>query len=266
MTKTSAQRKFERGIEHLETISAETKAFEYGKSYPLRVEREVRSPEEVRYDCFAIPKKPLPDHWPLVIGDAVQNIRSSLDHAVYAAARGKGRTQFPIFEDACEFQVIGRKDIAGVPAPIRAIIEEAQPFNTRVGKPSADALAVLADLSNHDKHRNITTAVSFIELPYLGHDGSADIEIIYNGEGQPLAPDKETHVVSFLDRGSEAEKVDVHPDFFYEVLIERVRRDRRSTEWLKLRTVLETVSGRAWDVLNAVETGRSPSVWLRPAS
>ena len=122
MSKTSAQQKFDRGKEHLNTVCREAKTFENGKNYVLRIEPELRSSEEIHYDCFAVPQKSLPDRWALVLGDAIQNIRSSLDHAVYTAAKGKGRTQFPIFEDPCEFQVIGRKGIAAVPAPIRAIM------------------------------------------------------------------------------------------------------------------------------------------------
>jgi hypothetical protein len=265
VNKTSAQQKFEWGVKHLNAVCAEAKAFEHGKSYVLRIKREVRSSEEIAYDCFAVPKKPLPDHWPLLLGDAVQNIRNSLDHAVYTTAKGKGRTQFPIFEDPCEFQVKGGKDIATVPAAIRAIIKQAQPFNTIVGRPSSDALAVLADLSNHDKHRNITAAVSYIGIPWLGTDPGVDIQFTGSGEGKPLAPDKETYVVSFIVRGPEAEKMNVNPDFAYEVFIERVRRDRKTIEWVSLATALEVIASRVGVVLDAVENGKPLGVWLRPA-
>jgi hypothetical protein len=264
VSRTSAQQKFEWGIKHLNTVCAEARTFENGNNYVLRIEPELRSPEEIAYDCFAVPKKPLPDHWPLVLGDAVQNIRASLDHAVYTAAKGRGRTQFPIFEDPCEFQVKGRKDITTVPAAIRAIIEQAQPFNTIIRKPSSDALAVLADFSNHDKHRNITTAVSYIGLPWLSHDG-VDVEFTYTGEGKRLAPDKETHVVSFVVRGPEAEKMKVYPDFSYEVFIERVRRNRKTIERVALVRTLENVAGRVRVVLDAVENSRPLGVWLKPA-
>jgi hypothetical protein len=264
VSKTSAQRKFEWGIKHLNTVCAETEAFENGKNYVLRIEPELRSSEEIEYHCFAVPKKQLPDHWPLVLGDAVQNIRNSLDHAVYAAAGGKGRTQFPIFEDPCDFQVKSRKDIATVPAPIRAIIKDAQPFSTIVARPSTDALAVLNDLSNHDKHRNIGAAVSYIGLPWLSHNG-VDIEFTKTGEGTRLAPDKETHVVSFVVRGPEAEKMNVYPDFAYEVFIERVRRDRKTVEWVALVRTLRNITDRVAVILDAVESGRPLGVWLRPA-
>lgn len=272
MAKSSAQRKFEWGVKHLNALRSEAEAFENGRRYVLRPEREDRSAEEVAYDCFAVPKEPLPEHWPLLLGDAIQNIRSSLDHSLYTAARGKGRTQFPIFEDPCEFQVIGSRRIAALKPPIRAIVEQAQPFNAIIRAPSSDALAVLADLSNHDKHRNITTAVSYIGLPMVSRlrsvtdPGEAEITFTFSGEGMPLAPDKETHVASFVVSGPKAQEVNVQPDFFYEVLIERIRRDRKTIDWIKLRPSLGVIASRVAVVLHAIETQTPLGPWLRPAA
>ncbi len=271
MTRTSAQRKFKWGVKHLNALEEEAKSFEHGQAYVLRKEVEHRSTHEVAYVCFAVPKKPLPDHWPLVLGDAVQNLRSSLDHAIYAAANGKGRTQFPIYERASDFQNKGREDIATVPASIQAIVEQAQPFNTIVAEPHRDALAVLADLSNGDKHRSITAAVAYVGMPSLEHlrpsfgPPQAEVRFTYNGEGEALAPDEETRVASFIVRGVKPESVYVQPNFDYEVQIERTRRDRVTTEWIRLRTSTEVIASRVAVVLNAVETGQPLGPSLRPA-
>jgi hypothetical protein len=269
---TSAQRKFEWGVKHLNALRLEAQAFENSQSYVLRKEVERRSAQEVAYVCFAVPKKPLPDHWPLLLGDAVQNLRSSLDHAIYTAAKGQGRTQFPIIEDPGDFQSEARKTIATIPSAIQAIVEQAQPFNTIIGDPHRDALAVLADLSNADKHRNITAAVAYVGMPILQHlirpaygPSRAEVGFTYNGEGKPLASDKETHVASFVVRGVKPEEVYVQPDFSYEVQIERTRRDRRTLDWIKLRPSMEVIERRVAVVLNAVETGQPLGAWLRPA-
>jgi hypothetical protein len=100
VNQTSAQRKLNRGVEHVEAIRGEARSFENGRAYELRIEPELRSPEEIKYDCFAVEREPVPDHWPLLIGEAIQNLRSSLDHVVYAA-RGK---QFPIFTTPANFR------------------------------------------------------------------------------------------------------------------------------------------------------------------
>src|SRR4051812_1648782 len=112
----------------METLCSEVKAFERGKAYVVETRKEVYSPDKVRYSFYATSRQPMPDHWPLLIGDVVHNFRSALEHAVYAAAGGRGRTQFPIFTDECEFEVKGRPVISSVKSPIRAIIESAQPF------------------------------------------------------------------------------------------------------------------------------------------
>lgn len=271
MTRTSAQRKFEWGVKHLNALCREAEAFEHGQSYVLREEIERRSAQEVAYVCFAVPKKPIPDHWPLLLGDAVQNIRNSLDHAIYTAANGQGRTQFPIVEERDDFKGEARKTISTVPAAIQAIVKQAQPFNTIPDEPYRDALAVLNDLSNADKHRNITTAVSYIGMPSLAHllpaygPAPYDIRFTYSGEGKPLAPDKETHVASFVVQGVKPEEVYVQTDFSYEVLIERTRRDRKTTDWIKLRGALGVVASRVAVVLDAVESGKPLGHWMRPA-
>jgi len=252
----------------MQAVCGEAKAFENGGAYVVRVEPEPRPPNEVEYHFYAVRKKAIPDHWPLVIGDAIQNFRHSLDHAVYTAAKGKGRTQFPIFEDACEFQVKGRKDIKAAPTSIQAIIEQAQPFNTVIGHPASDVLAVLADLSNFDKHRDITAMASYVELPWLSHDGllpGQSLRATYTAEGKPLG-DEDTQVMSFILSGPKADQMKVYPGVAYEVRIERVRRNKRTIDRIGLVTTLEHIAMRVADVIEAVEMGRPPSVWLRPAA
>jgi hypothetical protein len=159
--------------------------------------------------------------------------------------------------------VIGRKDIKTVPTAIRTIIEWAQPYNTITDRPNTDALAVLADLTNFDKHRNLTTTACYGGMPWVAHS-DADIDITYSGEGKPLATDKETEVMTFVVRGPEAKKMKVYPDFAYEVRIERVTRGKR-IQRVGLVSTLESIAARVVVVIDAVE-GRHPlPVWRRPA-
>jgi len=114
-TLTSAQRKLKRGIEHVKTLSKEAATFEDDKAYLFEVERKARSAQEIEYRCFAVQRKPMPSHWPLLAGEAIQNLRSSLDHLVYEKSGGNRRTQFPIFTDACEFKVLSPRKLKGSP-------------------------------------------------------------------------------------------------------------------------------------------------------
>jgi hypothetical protein len=127
---TSAQRKFMRGVEHVKRLSAEAEAFENRDAYVFRTEIESRSTREITYRCLAIQREAPPDEWPFLAGEAIQNLRSALDHLVYAASGGRSRAQFPIFTDACEFQVLGSGMLQRVPEPVRAVIEKAQPYRT----------------------------------------------------------------------------------------------------------------------------------------
>ncbi len=218
--KTSAQRKLAWGIKQADLLCGETRAFADAKAYALRKEREDRSPEEVHYECFAVIRKPIPDHWPLLFGDAIQNLRNALEHAVYSAAREKGRPQFPIFTDACEFQVRGIPMIERVPAPIRTQIERAQPFQS-LSPAEFDPLAILADLSNFDKHRSLPLAAGKVAVTWVpASDDFPELTFDYvHPNWEPLH--EGTRVLAFTLRGPKAAKVKVDPDFAYGVGVER---------------------------------------------
>lgn len=240
---TSAQRKLARGIEHADLLCDEARAFEESQAYVLRTEQEPRPPEHIHYTCFAVKQREMPDHWPLLAGDALQNFRSALEHAVWEASapRFRRRAQFPIFRDRCEFQVIGRPMIAGLKAPIRALVEQAQPCNIQPDTPEFDPLWILSSLSNLDKHRSLATVVASTTMSYVGWDGEKTdlFEFTYFGLGETLHEDAK--VLSFL--ATKGVKVD--PKMFYQVMIERH----------PLATTIFNIKRRVIDVVAMIETG-----------
>ena len=133
-TVTSAQRKLARGVEHVKTLRAEAATFADAEAYEFVVERERCSPKEVKYHCFAVEHQPPPDHWPVLTGEVVQNLRSALDHAVWSAWKDAGNegggdhTMFPIAINPDGFASQAGRYLPGVSADIRALIEEAQPY------------------------------------------------------------------------------------------------------------------------------------------
>lgn len=243
MIPTSAQRKFARGVEHIKTLGWEADTFNDGSNYEFRVEREPRAPNHVEYRCFAIERQPLPDHWPLLAGEAVQNLRSALDHAVYAVA-GRSKSQFPIFTNPDDFQARSKDALRGVPEAMRATIERAQPYNRAPKNPRRARLAVLNALSNLDKHRVLAVVASATRLEYVGT--REDIEITW----QMIATERqlghgETHISTFVATAeTEIEEVDVHPGFDYEIRIEG-----------RPLNLLIGVARRVYEVLAQVETG-----------
>ena len=173
MNLTSAERKLMRGIEHVQTLSAEASAFENANAYVLRTEHERRPSQEVEHVCFAVERQAPPDHWPLVAGEAIHNLRSSLEHAVYMASGEAKGTQFPIFLTEPDFKKLGRPMIARTSRAVRALIEARQPYNRTPENPGLDALARLRQLSNLDKHKTLAVVACAVDLAFVSHSEDA---------------------------------------------------------------------------------------------
>ena len=219
---TSAQRKLKRGIEHVETLCGETTAFENDQAYLFESERELRSPQEAVYRCFAVERKTAPGHWPLLAGEAIQNLRSALDHLVFEKSGGNRRTQFPIFTDPCEFQVLGGRMMKGVSKTVRASIETVQPYKFMPEDAAHHPLALLSALSNLDKHRVLATIVSSVTNEGVGIPHGVELKWEDYATHKRLGAGK-AHISTFVVTRAEGEveEVNVEPMFSYEVRIER---------------------------------------------
>lgn len=219
---TSAERKLLRGIEQVETLSAEAHSFEDDEACVFEPEGEPRSPQEIEYRCFGVERKAPPAHWALLAGEAVHNLRAALDHFVYAAAKGRerGKTQFPIYTDPCEFQVLGPGFMKGVPEPVRARIEEAQPYRRTPPDPTEDSLARLRTLSNRDKHRVLNSFAAAVTHEGVGLPDGATVRWKEIAANKRLSA-KKAQISRFVVRCEDGiEDVDVQPLFGYEIRIE----------------------------------------------
>jgi hypothetical protein len=100
----------------------------------------------------------IPLEVPLIIGDCLQNLRSSLDYLVWelceaANAQPTDRNQFPICDVPWKYRDAKAQQLAGVPKAAQAEIENLQPFNSLV--PASTELWILNRLTNISKHRRI---------------------------------------------------------------------------------------------------------------
>jgi hypothetical protein len=111
---------------------------------------------------------PPSERWSVVLGDALHNYRSALDHAAWAlTAPDTGidlkRIEFPIFLREADFRASsnngmplkrsGLYRISGMEPSVQTVIEGVQPYKS-VGSPADhDPLWLLQELSNFDKHR-----------------------------------------------------------------------------------------------------------------
>jgi hypothetical protein len=218
MALSSAQRKFLRGVEQIKALCAEADAFENDNAYVFREKVDTRSPQHRIHRFYASERKSIPDDWSLRAGEAIQNVRASLDHVVYAVS-GRDDCAFPICQDPRAFRK-SRGKLKGVPTPMRAAIERAQPYRATPTAPSQDPLEQLRSLANIDKHRTLTTVAAAVQHESVGTNEGIEITWDEYATGKILTSD-ETHVSTFTVRSErEIRDVDVQPQFAYEVVIE----------------------------------------------
>lgn len=145
-----------RAKEHLEDLRERLRRFR--ESEPCGIVREDDLKKRKHIIHFRI--KSIPEKIPLVVGDFLYCLRSSLDQLVWALAKVPGsypdRTQFPIL-DHVDTGTFSRCTF-GVPTNAVKIIESLQPYNGQT--PAAiksHLLWRLNKLCNIDKHRRIPT-------------------------------------------------------------------------------------------------------------
>ena len=123
------------------------------------------NPETNEIDAFVHLPDP-PQAISLILGDAVHNMRSALDHLVYQlvianAVLPTDKTMFPICDTEEGFlsQAYKRRRLIGVTHEPFAHIQAVQPYNLRKrgGQFQTHPLWILDKLENIDKHRRIAT-------------------------------------------------------------------------------------------------------------
>jgi hypothetical protein len=137
----------------------------------------------------------------LILGDAVNNLRSALDHTAFQLAllnthghvRNERAVKFPITSSAERFAKESTKALAEVHPNHVAIIERCQPYQGVNGHVALESsfhpLAVLHSLSNMDKHRLLPT----VFLPPSSLKGITGLGVVIL-----LAPEPDRFVESLL--------------------------------------------------------------------
>lgn len=182
--------KIERGKEHLEALQSEIGSFLEGKPYSIVSDFK----SQPGYCVFrARVNATHPIRWSMLIGDFVHNIRSALDHLVWALAlsnrngdesailRPKG-VGFPISTDAGDFDRRGRPMIADLSSGHAAAIERLQPYHADDAE--RHALAVLNDLWNTDKHRTI----HLVNMVIGDQHRSPSVSEVFFENARPIGP------------------------------------------------------------------------------
>jgi hypothetical protein len=140
--------KLSRAAEHLKSLEDATTAFMSGNPHSYFVAPgRMRGEHIVRYRS----EQEVPTHLALIAGDCLQNLRSSLDHLVYAFWHSD-EAQFPIMPSASAFRSRGLSQIAGTSVEFKAVVTALQPYQPGQGGKN-NLLWWLRELSNADKHR-----------------------------------------------------------------------------------------------------------------
>lgn len=163
-----------RGLEHLRDLDSAIADWigEPGvEPKPYRLSGEFR-PESGEYVFEGELLKPIDDDalkWGVILGDALHNLRSALDQLIAqlvllnTGKRSTSANAFPICDTGATYWSIGKKGepskrettLKGISDTHKALIDEMQPYRTRIPPSAIHALSALRDLSNRDKHRLI---------------------------------------------------------------------------------------------------------------
>jgi hypothetical protein len=167
--------KIDRARAHLDEFDREASRVEAACRDAIVRERDERRSEYVfRFD--RVPA--VPAVLSAIAGDAIHNLRVSLDHLAWQLViatggtprAGWGGTTFPIYERSPSPD--SRPQInPGVPEGLRQVLDELQPYK-RARQPEHHQLAILNRLDISDKHHQLLVAV--IGVQSLGWWGEVD--------------------------------------------------------------------------------------------
>jgi hypothetical protein len=157
-------RKFDRADGHLSQLYDSIKTFL--DAHPYRVVPDFDDVGRKAVLRLAIDQAPPALDWAVLLGDALFNLRSGLDHLVWKLGGDPpphaGTSEFPIFADKTAFRTgkttdgktvrSGTTKLQDVPAWPAAIIEDVQPYH-RGDQARWHPLQTLGALHNADKHR-----------------------------------------------------------------------------------------------------------------
>jgi hypothetical protein len=145
--------KIERAHKHIGDLNAVISDFLGTDFYSLGTKHK---PEIGQVAYYVTGVRHLPDEIPAVLGDAIHNLRSALDHLAWQLVEVCGQqpgtaTKFPITKTRQQYDsAFGEREIAQLWPTVVELLRVVQPYRT-----TDDTLWHLHRLDIHDKHRLI---------------------------------------------------------------------------------------------------------------
>ncbi len=179
------ERKLNRAAEHFKQLKAQVSGWEKGQGYTLRV---VSDPDPPRYVVRVEVDRPVEDEpFPLVLGDFLQNARAALDYIAGAlgdvgaggamSKRDALSTMFPITRSPERFAEVVERRLPTVADPVRAAIEDLQPYKTGDDFPELEPLWILNELARLDRHQFLHVGYERIGALELNPDTRRNVRI-----------------------------------------------------------------------------------------
>jgi hypothetical protein len=169
--------KIDRAKAHLDDLEAQVRLIDAACQKAIIRERDEQRAEHI----FRLAHVPaISSNLCAIIGDAVHNLRASLDHLVWHVVKTTGGTP-RVGPRGTSFTILDQpgRPFSGISKELWDLLDEVQPYKRP--KPANHELAVLHKLDIIDKHRELLVAVIGIRGGGLGWWGGADVSAFNSG-------------------------------------------------------------------------------------
>ena len=166
--------KFDRAIEHLETLERECERFLKAQPYSVSTKFE---PETGCYVARFYSRRTVPLRVSVIVGEFIHDLRSALEHVAWVLAASntddveslwkagiREKITFPVAKTPEAFD--RHSLVSFITADARTVLNRLQPHN--LGRPALakrHPLSALHDFWNVDKHRVVSAGLGEITLP-----------------------------------------------------------------------------------------------------
>lgn len=179
--------KIERANEHIKYLTEELQRFLEDNAGRYRIVAQLHDKRDDRLfvvKAFDDGIAPVPLRLCVIVGEVLHQLRSSLDHLIWALARRKHanpgfKIGFPVCETRDKYEKSIKNGIVkGISGKTLPLIEAVQPY--RESAPRKSPLFILDDLNITDKHKLLMVAVFAVRPPdAINIDpGEADITFV----------------------------------------------------------------------------------------
>jgi hypothetical protein len=181
------QRKVERAYKHIADLNTAVRLFLDSKPYKVGTKR---NPQTRQLIYYLTEVSPTPISFSTITGDALQNLRSALDHLaqqLFLVGSGSNvtsrRVQFLIEQNAAQYKGRLQGVVQGMRQDAIDALSACEPYNGGKGHD----FWVLHELNNIDKHRLLVTVGSSFGSVNLGAIATAELEKV-TGRTLPTLP------------------------------------------------------------------------------